>query len=159
MLIIRKKVQYFCPLSCVHTIASSTPLPLQKGAKAWPLREQNNKKTTTPPYAFLYSNYTKQQGNALPLGQRCSSQALSEDQKKMQAGQSGTGAFHSSFTRPGHSISKNTSVGLQESQGLLQFGFEIKSNLLYITSIVHIILLWSCVKLLGVGLPVTLAYI
>lgn len=60
---------------------------------------------------------------------------------------------------PGHSISTNTGVGLQKSQGLLQFGFEIKSNVLYITSIVRIILMWSCVKLLGVGLPVNPAYV
>lgn len=58
--------------------------------------------TPEKPHAFLYSNYTKQQGNTLPLCNHCSSQGLSEDQKKMQASQSGTGAFHSSFTRPQH---------------------------------------------------------
>lgn len=51
-----------------------------------------------------------------------------------------------------HSIIKAAVVSAQEWQSLLQVGFGRKFNLLYPTSIVHVILTWACVSLLGMGI-------
>lgn len=153
------RTEFFCLLSYVYTIASSSPLPLKKGAKARPLKKTSTiipkpTKETQTPHAFcIQTTQNKREApyhSATTILHRAWLKIRRECRRVSQV------PVLFTLPSPGHSISTYTSVWVQESQSLLQVGFEIKLNLLYISSVVHVVLPWTSVTLLdGCCLTVT----